>query len=638
MTKKNPGSGPARKREQYSDSHCSNGSGATVSPSSNQVTSNVAPPATGAKIVADAASVKTAPKTSNPLGATTAASVKQATPAAGAKVANPPSKQLEATDAASAKQATPVTGASVTNKSSNQLEATDAASAKQATPATGASVVSKSTDKTVATAAASEKQATPATGAKVALRAQVVAPVQNLTASAAPVPKQKITVHQLPPEQVVPQVRKNSKTTQPDHQVKNNNNYSKGGKRGTKSQRRNDKKLQERISDGVDMFSATRWYLAAVKAGFKNHQALHAFNALVRTRIDDIDPMQVPVCFECGESNAELCDHFVVGVGVSADDGAIAIPAAQGFAIKWRFNWVNRVQRMFTWPRFDSENLINHYNRGFDPSIIPDQEIWPELLCYIRLNLMTEYKIDGLFNRKAKLAHCQKLAQRFFTEFKIKQQDLLEPAIVNKIKLTIARACDQRDDQTLFKECDPRRNFWVAPGSILKHLSANKLILAAAIISPMTVAFAVNASMRMKLFIFGRLVKANAEILVSGSILISRSVIQTVHELMSALARNIFSGDATYYLNQIQQSSWLAAPITFMNRSINVISRTLQSHNPSDLISRSSTALSTISHSVSVHECLARMSYMTHRLSLNQRLVGCVLAISNPIASWRLME
>lgn len=410
----------------------------------------------------------------------------------------------------------------------------------------------------------------------------------------------------------------------PPHGSKQAHHNNKGGKR----QKWQQSHTQQQITAGVAQFTATRWYLAAVKAGFKNKIALDQFNAIVYSRRADIDPMQVPVCMECGQADAILCGHFVVAAGVeSQPDGAIAIPAAQGFAIRWRFNWVNRVKRMFTWPRFDSDALINHYNRGFDPSQISDGEVWPELLCYIRLNLMTEYKIDGQFNRKAKLAHCQKLASRFFTDFKIKQEDLLLPSTVNKIKLTVARACDQRDDQTLFKEVDPRWNFWVAPGNFLNLITPRRLVLVAAIISPLTVASLVNASLRLKLYCYGQLVVANAEILANGSVQIFWSLIQTGTVVVSALARNIFNGIVMPFWNQIRPSSWRAALTTSTSPYISDISRTLLSHSPSALTADSYTASLRTLALESSYLFRAHLSFLTERISLSQRLVGCARVI-----------
>lgn len=327
------------------------------------------------------------------------------------------------------------------------------------------------------------------------------------------------------------------------------------------------------IVNAQNEHNVTEWYLSAVKHGFKNSAALDRFNTTVAGIASEIDPRRVPVCTECGNSDVILCEHYIVNGGVViVNDDAIAIPTTGGFFMRWRFQWFERVQRMFVWPRFDSSVLVNHYNAGFDPSVIPDTEIWPEMLCYIRLHLHTEYKIDGEFNRPAKLAHCKKLANRFLTDNRIKISDCLSPEMVNKIQLTVARACDQRDDQTLFKKDDPRRNFWIAPGRIpVKHL-----IIAAAIISPPIVASVVSASLRMKIFVFGRLVQANAEILANGSVQVSKSAVRTTAVVMTALGRHTWSGLVQPCWTWIRQLSCRVVDTMCMNHYTNAISSRLQ--------------------------------------------------------------
>lgn len=392
-----------------------------------------------------------------------------------------------------------------------------------------------------------------------------------------------------------------------------------------------------KLMDGaINEHNVTEWYLAAVKRGFKNQDALDNFNVTVAGIANEIDPRRIPVCMECGCSDAILCKHYVVNGGVETVDNAIVIPAGGGFFMKWRFLWFERASRMFTWPRFDSSVLVNHYNAGFDPSVIPDTEIWPEMLCYIRLHLHTEYKIDGVFNRPAKLAHCKKLANRFLTDNNIKLSDCLSPEIVNKIQLTVARACDQRDDQTLFKTDDPRRNFWVAPGRI----PTRRIIIAAAIISPVAVAGLVSVSLRMKIFVFSRLVQANAEILARGSVLVFWSTLETAKIVMTALAQNIWSGIAMPCLTKIQQlsckgvattstilstSAILSKPqtLSLANSTCNLLGESLttsQNEYVSRLISTTSSSIRNVFSRLSVVDCGTGMFALTR---------SCYVMVSN---------
>lgn len=397
---------------------------------------------------------------------------------------------------------------------------------------------------------------------------------------------------------------------------------------------------QARDSDFIDKaaneHSVTEWYLAAVKRGFKNQDALDVFNATVATIANDIDPRRIPVCMECGCSDAILCKHYIVNGGVEAIDNAVVIPATGGFFMKWRFQWFERASRMFTWPRFDSSVLVNHYNAGFDPSIIPDTEIWPEMLCYIRLHLHTEYKIDGVFNRSAKLAHCKKLANRFLTDNNIKLSDCLTPETVNQIQLTVARACDQRDDQTLFKTDDPRRNFWVAPG----RLPYRRIIIAAAVISPVVVASLVSASLRLKIFVYSRLVQANAEILARGSVLVFWSTLETAKIVTIALAQNIWSGIAMPCLIKIQQLSCKGVATTSTILSTSAILSRLQNPSLANSTCNLLGASLTTSHneyvsrlisttSSSIRNCFSRLSVVDCGTGMFALTRSCYVMVSN---------
>lgn len=357
------------------------------------------------------------------------------------------------------------------------------------------------------------------------------------------------------------------------------------------------RQARDEVQKGTEQYRATEWYLRAVKTGFRNRDALNHFNACVRPIQDQIEHFAVPVCSECGASEVELCEHFVVDRGVESNGDAVEVPAVTGFAMRWRFQWVNRVRRMFTWPRFDSAELINHYNNGFDPSVISDTQVWPEMLMYIRLNLHTHYKIDGEFNREAKLAHCNKLALRFLTDNKVKQQTLLEPTVINMIKLTVARACDQRDDQTLLKEVDPRRNFWLAPGKLSNKRGI--IILALTIASPRIVSAVVCALLKLKLSIASRLVKANAEILANGSVQALKYAIRSIAETITAFLRNISSGLVRPFWSVIRQLLCRIANTMSMNPFIRDISRRLPTLNLAGLTTPLSGALSLISPELS---------------------------------------
>nr|WRQ65541.1 hypothetical protein [Tolivirales sp.] len=379
--------------------------------------------------------------------------------------------------------------------------------------------------------------------------------------------------------------------------------HTRKGKNNYKSQK--DKKNAQKTRGkqivaaqvGFDEYVRSEWYVKAVRGGFKNQAALDRFNQSVRDLSTTIDPRMAPVCQECGNSDLELCEHFISQrpdqPAVHVDDEALIIPDIPDSNISWRFMWVDRVRRMFTWPKFDNSVLINHSNRGFDPSLIPDDQVWDDMFMYIRLHLNTHYKIDGVFDRQAKLAHCNKLALRFLTDMKINIMDVLKPQQINSIKLTVARACDQRDDQTLFKEVDPRQNFWAAP-VLPKFMTFRNLVIAGCIISPAIVSKLVTASMKTQLFVWYRLASVNAEVLAYGSVQALKYSTKLFADVVRAFLQNIWSGLVMPSVNATQPL--LCQTVNTMSTSpyINVILRKLPHLNPRPLIWFLSSGLSGI--------------------------------------------
>jgi len=349
---------------------------------------------------------------------------------------------------------------------------------------------------------------------------------------------------------------------------------------------------QDLTKQGIRQYKMSEWYSRAVKGGFKTKEALERFNASVVDYADDIEKSVIPFCSQCGNGDIQLCECFITKrePAVEIQDDALLIPDIKDSNMSWSFQGFGILRRMFTWPKFDNTALINHSNRGFDPSIIPDDQVWPEMLLYIRLNLNTSYKINGKFDREAKLAHCNKWALRFLADKKIHPTDINTPKLLNTIKLTVARACDQRDDQTLLKETDPRQNFWPAP-VLSRFLTFRNVIIAGAIISPVIVSKLVTASMRTQMWMWCRLAQANAEILAFGSVQALKCAVKITADVVSAFQRNIWSGLVQPCWNEIQQSLWPTARTMSTSLCTNVTLRRLQIHSPLHLTWFSSSAL-----------------------------------------------
>lgn len=219
------------------------------------------------------------------------------------------------------------------------------------------------------------------------------------------------------------------------------------------------------VAVGLSTYKFTAWYTAAVSKGFKSKVALDRFNATVLQHQDEIDPTKVPVCCQCGHSDIVICSCMVepqapATVDLAEDGNTILIPTGPTH-IKYRFDWVNRVKRMFVWPHFNVKRDINH-NIGFmKNSDIPEEAmLMSSMLAYIRLGMNTSYTINGVHDRAAKLAHAKKLGLRFLDENDVELDEKTNPEFVNKFHFTVQRATDMNDDSMLFQHSNQEHGIW----------------------------------------------------------------------------------------------------------------------------------------------------------------------------------
>jgi len=313
------------------------------------------------------------------------------------------------------------------------------------------------------------------------------------------------------------------------------------------------------IEQAVEGYHRTEWYSKAIKSGFKNLGALKRFNETVAAFQDQIDPLLVPVCMECGNSDVELCDHFVVAAKVAVDveeDALVIVPAVN---MKHRFQWVDKIRRMFTWPSFNSTLVQNHNLAGFRNEQIADTYIWPELFSYIRMGFNTTYVINGVNDRAAKLAHAKKLGVRFLDETKVSLADRNRPEFVNRFIHTVQRACDQRDDEMLLVETNPVHNFWVAPSTLLKVVGVGA-VCGTIYFSPVLAAKLHVALLKPIHSFCGRLLTGSVVSLLLGSLQALKYLTRTVLEIGSATRSIMWSGSATHSSTGIQQLSCRIAP------------------------------------------------------------------------------
>lgn len=329
---------------------------------------------------------------------------------------------------------------------------------------------------------------------------------------------------------------------------------------------------QDQIQSGLNIYRSTKWYREAVVKGFKNKTALDRFNAHVETLSDEIDPTAYPVCTDCGHSDLRLCDCMLVvsPTAVHVEGDALIIPSGSVNTI-WRFDWVDRVRRMFIRPHFNIDTDINH-NIGWlsNTQLSEDDYLWPEMLSFIRLRMNVTYVINGRDDRMARLAHCNKLALLFLDTMKIKTKEQLNPAMVNRVLYTVKKACDQVDNQFLHAESNEDHSIFRAVpwASVLKWG-----LIAGAITSPILVSKLANVSMRTTFRIWSRLAQTNALILADGSVQAFRFALNHLRYTVSALLANIWNGIVRPFSIGTLQSLCNIAGITYTAASNSGISR-----------------------------------------------------------------
>lgn len=216
----------------------------------------------------------------------------------------------------------------------------------------------------------------------------------------------------------------------------------------------------------LNVYQHSKLYHDAIDKGFKNQAALDAFNGWVGQHIDDIDPREQIACSYCGRVDLILCTCFIkedVGAIAVVDD-ALVIPAGRKM-INIHYSWFGklwrRVIRGYDESKFNFDVVNNHHiNEVSDLVSEPevqlqvDENILENLYNFIRAHQHTSYDLSGVDNRQARLAHSHKLALRWVTQNKLDSR-LMDTRFVNQLMITVQRATDQVENNTLYSAVDP---------------------------------------------------------------------------------------------------------------------------------------------------------------------------------------
>jgi len=231
----------------------------------------------------------------------------------------------------------------------------------------------------------------------------------------------------------------------------------------------------------IAQFKCTALYLRGRDSMYPDLPALTRFNAWVTANKDNIDPSEQRVCTKCGHVDFTLCSHSLLEVVEQKVDEEVQIVPRRLRHHEWSFQPVKAVKQAFQWPGFDTHSQSDERLHGFSNHHLPDDLMVPELFSYLTLNMQTSYLVNGVEDRALRLSHVHRLAQKWVIQKNLEKAIEADQHFGVRIKFTIQRACDNKQNAMLYGERDPARNFGLAwlPGSRVSQLMLLLLVVVA---------------------------------------------------------------------------------------------------------------------------------------------------------------
>lgn len=233
------------------------------------------------------------------------------------------------------------------------------------------------------------------------------------------------------------------------------------------------KHLEGQLAVKVATHRMTATYLRGRDSLYDDVRALARFNQWVQVNQELIDPSEQFVCTICGHVAFELCEHRIKPQEIEENDEADAavLPVQQDLRHHhWSFKPISAVKKAFRMPAFDTHSHLDDRLHGFSNSHLNEDLILCDLHAYLLMNMQTSYKVNNADNRALRLAHCHKLAQRWIILNELEQQvENLHYGF--RVRFTIQRACDNMQNDMVYEQRTPARNFGLAwlPGSRQKQ-------------------------------------------------------------------------------------------------------------------------------------------------------------------------
>jgi hypothetical protein len=219
--------------------------------------------------------------------------------------------------------------------------------------------------------------------------------------------------------------------------------------------------VANQLTQQVKTYELTKIYTKGRDKEYEDANALARFNTWVRTNEAKLDPSEQHVCQTCGNVGFELCIHSIRHV--DAEQEPTALDMTGGRHHQWKFPWSREILRkVFVMPQFDTLSYTDEALHGFSNKHLSDDLILPKLYQYLVFNMQTSYRVNGNEDRDLRLSHCHRLAQKWVIENDQRTNLEDDAHFAVRLRLTVQRACDNQQNNMLYEERDPRRNFGLA--------------------------------------------------------------------------------------------------------------------------------------------------------------------------------
>lgn len=212
----------------------------------------------------------------------------------------------------------------------------------------------------------------------------------------------------------------------------------------------------------VEVDHTTRVYLRGRDLIYPDAASLTRFNTWVTAHQGEIDPAEQFVCKVCGHVDLILCQHSIAQDPVQEQEEEPEIVPDRLRTFTWAFRPFNYFISGFQWPAFDTHSCSDSRLHGFSNELIPDDLVVVQLFNYLVNNMQTSYSVNGVESRALRLAHVHKLAQKWVIKSGFERRIEDDQHFSVRVRFTIQRATDNMQNNMLYEERTPARNFGLA--------------------------------------------------------------------------------------------------------------------------------------------------------------------------------